>query len=157
MQIPCQRPLPLDSSSSSQIISQAALTARCLSCYKHFFQDGYCSDRAWAKLKQSLIRYGVQEQYSNDYMYHRQLTGEGEGSTDEWHMQTPWTRRRGTKKPRSHQTFILFFDLSNLYNTQYFFLVTRTKKGYSSKYYMTGNKFTINSEHYCLPNYYGLL
>ena len=31
------------------------------------------------------------------------------------------------------------------------------KKGYSSKYYMTGNKFTINSEHYCLPNYYGYL
>ena len=51
MQIPCWHPLPLNSSSSSQIISQAALTARCLSCCKHFFQDGCYSDCAWAKLK----------------------------------------------------------------------------------------------------------
>ena len=32
-------------------------------------------------------------------MYHRQLTGEGEGSTDKWHMQMPWTQRQGTKHP----------------------------------------------------------
>ena len=49
---PCwQYLLPLNASGSSQIISQSALTARCLSCYKHFSQDGCCSDHAWAKLK----------------------------------------------------------------------------------------------------------